>query len=64
MLKALTTIVLLGLLVGMTVRAVFPRQPTPKRPGPRIQTARKCPDCGAYRLGDGACPTPDCPSKR
>lgn len=66
MLKAITTILLIGLLAGMVFRAVFPRPLQPPRPrsGRAVETARKCADCGAYRLGDGQCPTPDCPSKR
>ena len=63
MLKALSTVLLVGLLVGMAIRAVLPR-PTPRKRERAVETARKCPDCGAYRLGDGQCPTPDCPSKR
>jgi hypothetical protein len=63
MLKAVTTILLVGLLVGMAYRAVFPKPPRP-RTRAQVETARKCPGCGAYRLGDGQCPTPDCPSKR
>lgn len=58
MLKALSTILLLGLLAGMALRALLPRRPAPS--GHRVETARKCPVCGAYRLGDGQCPTPGC----
>jgi hypothetical protein len=65
MLKAITTILLIGLLAGMTIRAVLPRPPSTRpRRGPAVETARKCPDCGAYRLGDGRCPTPGCASSK
>jgi hypothetical protein len=33
----------------------------PKAPGrPAVQSARKCPACGAYMVGDGPCTTPGC----
>ncbi|MFQ8431294.1 hypothetical protein [Amaricoccus sp. W119] len=64
MLKVVTTVLLVGLLVSMVMRAVFPPDPKKRGPKKRIETAKKCPECGAYRLGDGKCPTPGCPSRR
>ena len=61
MLKAAATFLLLGLLASMVIRAVLPRPPGRKGETPRkVETATKCPRCGAYRLGDGQCPTPGC----
>lgn len=47
-------------LIGIIILAMFgklrvPRLPRRKRPENKITDARKCPDCGAYILGDGAC---------
>lgn len=64
MLKVATTVLLLGLLVSMVMRAVVPRDPKKRGKRKRIETATKCPECGAYRLGDGKCPTPGCRSRR
>ncbi|TPE50429.1 hypothetical protein [Amaricoccus solimangrovi] len=64
MLKVATTVILIGLLVGMVIRSVLPRPPAASGGKRRVETARKCPVCGAYRLGDGRCPTPGCPSGR
>jgi len=46
-------------LIGMLVLAMFGKLRMPKLPKvkPRkpIQTAKKCPKCGAYRIGDKPC---------
>lgn len=44
-------------LVGMAVLAMFGKLRLPKIP-PKlgIKTARKCNDCGSYKIGKGPCP--------
>jgi hypothetical protein len=38
----------------------------PRPPGPMVEAARKCPDCGTYVLGSDPepCGRADCPSRR
>lgn len=43
-------------LIGMGVLAMFGRLRLPKRPG---LSAKKCPDCGAYKIGQAPCPCKD-----
>ncbi len=47
-------------LIGMIILAMFgklrmPKLPRMKRPGRKVTEARKCPECGAYILGEGTC---------
>ncbi len=59
MAKALLILVLLGLfatMVGRWLRGAV----TGKPPAPRIETAAKCPRCGAYRVAGQPCATPGC----
>lgn len=44
-------------LAAMGVLAIFGKRRTskPKTPAKRVETARKCPKCGAYRIGTGEC---------
>lgn len=44
-------------LAAMGVLAIFGKRRTgkPKAPTKRVETARKCPKCGAYRIGTGDC---------
>lgn len=62
MLKAAVLVVLALLLATMIGRAIRPQVPR-DRQGPRIETASKCPSCGAYRVGGGACERADCPAR-
>lgn len=59
MAKAVLTLILLGLLVimvGRWLRGAVSGKP----PLPRIETAAKCPRCGAYRVAGQPCATPGC----
>jgi hypothetical protein len=57
-------IVLLLIAVAI-VMAMIGRLRLPKPPGrPAVQSARKCPDCGAYVVGDEPCTSPECRSRR
>lgn len=47
---------------GVIGRAIRPQVPRGSQ-GPRIETAAKCPSCGAYRVGTAACARPDCPAR-
>ncbi len=59
MAKALLLLVLVGLLVVMAGRWL--RDALPGKPGGRaIETAAKCPRCGAYRIDGQPCATPGC----
>lgn len=45
-------------LAAMGLLAIFgKRKATPKKkpPAKRVETAEKCPECGAYRIGTGDC---------
>ncbi|HET9067891.1 MAG TPA: hypothetical protein VFN28_04550 [Amaricoccus sp.] len=53
-------IALLALAVVLLL-AIIGKLRLPKPPGrPAVQAARKCPECGAYMVGDGPCTTPGC----
>jgi hypothetical protein len=55
--------VLLLLLAVAIVMAMIGRLRLPKPPRrPAVQSARKCPNCGAYVVGDGPCTSPECRS--
>lgn len=60
--KAMTVLLLAFVLMSLASRYIRPRVP-PKPRGPAIETARKCPGCGAYMVEGGGCTTPDCPSR-
>jgi hypothetical protein len=55
-------------LAAMLVLGVFGRWSRLRRPrdSGRVQSAQKCPDCGAYLLGASPepCARADCPSRR
>ncbi|HYN45884.1 MAG TPA: hypothetical protein VES64_04255 [Allosphingosinicella sp.] len=61
-LKLLIVLVLAFVLLSMTSRYLRPKVP-PKAKGPAIETARKCPECGAYVVGAGPCEQPGCASR-
>lgn len=63
MIKGLLVIILVALLANMAAKWLRPAIP-PKPKSPRVETARKCPRCGAYGLGDAPCGKPDCPAGR
>ena len=60
--KGLTILLLALVLWSMASRYLRPRVPRKPR-GPAIETARKCPECGAYVLGAGPCDSPGCPAR-
>ncbi|MFO1105755.1 MAG: hypothetical protein U1E34_06615 [Amaricoccus sp.] len=62
MLRVGLVLILALLLAGMVSRAIRPTVAR-REPGPRIETAAKCPSCGAYRVGTAACERPDCPAR-
>lgn len=39
-------------LIGMLILALFGKLRGPK-PGPKLQNAQKCPECGAFLIGNG-----------
>lgn len=61
--KAVTLFLAFILLVGMFGKLMGPR--TPRKPGPAIEAARKCPECGAYVIGNdpAPCERGDCPQR-
>ncbi|SIO17947.1 hypothetical protein [Vannielia litorea] len=44
-------------LAAMGVLAIFGKKKVTRRkpPAKRVETARKCPKCGAFRIGTGDC---------
>ncbi|MER2508318.1 MAG: hypothetical protein ABTQ27_06105 [Amaricoccus sp.] len=59
MTKALLLLILVGLLAMMAsrwLRGALPRKPESRA----IETAAKCPRCGAYRIAGQPCATPGC----
>jgi len=50
--KAVTFFLIAMLVLGMFGRLRLPGGFKKKQ----IQMAKKCPDCGAYKVGDGTCP--------
>ncbi len=57
--KALVIVLALMLLAGMVGRSLGIRGASrPKTPP--IETARKCPTCGAYLVGSAQCDRPGC----
>jgi hypothetical protein len=61
MFKAVTLFLAFILLIGMLGKLIGPR--TPRKPGPAIEAARKCPECATYVVGREPlpCKRPDCP---
>jgi hypothetical protein len=57
--RAVLLVIAVGLLMAMIGRWRLPKPPA----RPAVQSARKCPDCGAYVVGDGPCTTPGCRSR-
>ena len=56
--------IVLLLIAAALLMAILGRLRLPKPPGrPAVQSARKCPDCGAYMVGDGPCASPECRSR-
>jgi len=61
--KVVTLFLAFILVVGMIGKLVSPRQP--RKPGPAIEAARKCPECGTYVIGaaPAPCDRASCPHR-
>lgn len=55
MVKAVTFFLIGIIILAMFGKLRMPKLPRRKRPEKKIAEARKCPDCGSYVLGEGAC---------
>jgi hypothetical protein len=56
--------VVLLLVAVALLMAMLGKLRLPKRPErPAVQSARKCPDCGAYVVAGQPCTSPECPSR-
>lgn len=63
MVKAVTLFLAFVLLIGMIGKLLGPR--SPRKPGPVIEAASKCPLCGSYVIGSdpAPCERADCPRR-
>jgi hypothetical protein len=62
MIVRIVIVALVLLLVATRVRRWLRRHLPARSPGPAVEAARKCPDCGAYVIGSRPepCARPDC----
>jgi hypothetical protein len=65
MIRIVLVFLVVVLILGWIGKWRLPRVPQ-RRPGPAVQSARKCPDCDAYVLGSHPepCARPDCRFRR